>query len=270
MTVAAVQAYAEPGGISGNAARAAALVSQAADAGAELVVLPELFLSAYQLDLLGLDPAGTDVTPSDARLDPLRAVARDRAVVVVIGAAVRQPDRTRTCSALVVDRAGEVRDAYQKQNLCGPQEQALFTPGTRGATLYLDGWRFGLGVCYDGCFPEHARAAMADDVHGLLYPSAYVRGSEHRRDIYYPARALDNTSYVVFANPVGGTDPWWFNGGAAVYDPEGRTLTKGTFEGDSVQVTTLVLAELAATRTAHPMVRDRPRDLGGHRDRCEA
>lgn len=263
LTVAAVQAYAEPGDIRGNAARAAALVAEAAGAGARLVVLPELFLCAYHLDDV------VDLELPDARLDPLRAAARDLAAVVVVGASVRRPDGSRTCSALVVDRAGQVRDAYQKQNLCGAAEQALFAPGRQGATLYLDDWRFGLGICYDGCFPEHARAAMVDEPHGLLYPSAYVRGSEHRRDVYYPARALDNTSYVVFANPVGGRGEWWFNGGAAIYDPEGRTLAKGPDDGDSVQVATLSKAALVETRQAHPMVRDVPRDPGGLRIRCE-
>jgi predicted amidohydrolase len=96
-----------------------------------------------------------------------------------------------------------------------------------------------------------------------------VRGSEHRRDIYYPARALDNTSYVVFANPVGGAEPWWFNGGAAIFDPEGRTLAKGPHDGDQVVTAVLTLDQLTFTRTGHPMVRDRPRDAGGARDRCD-
>ena len=46
---------------------------------------------------------------------------------------------------------------YDKQHLCGPDEHELFIPGERGATLVVDGWRLGLGICYDGCFPEHAR-----------------------------------------------------------------------------------------------------------------
>jgi predicted amidohydrolase len=264
LTVAAVQAYAVPNDIGANAARAAALVSEAADQGAELVVLPELFLCGYYLDL---DLA--DTGPDDARLDPLRDVARDRSAVVVVGGSVRRPDGARSCSALVVDRTGEVREAYRKQNLCGPDERALFAAGDHGATLHLDGWRFGIGICYDGCFPEHARAAQADEVHGMVYPAAYPRGSEHRRDIYYAARALDNTSYVVFANPVGGHGTWWFNGGAAVFDPEGRTLAKGPNDGESVQVATLRLDDLEGTRSRHRMLVDRPRFDEGRRQRLD-
>ena len=126
-------------------------------------------------------------------------------------------------------------------------------------------WRLGLGVCYDGCFPEHARAAAGDGAHGYLCPSGYLAGSEHRRDLYYAARALDNTMYVVFANVVGGADPWRFNGGAAVYDPEGRPLARGADTGEDVLVATLDPDALAATRTAHTMLLDRPVDAGAAR-----
>ncbi|WBB80167.1 carbon-nitrogen hydrolase family protein [Micromonospora sp. WMMD882] len=267
LTVAAVQADPVPGDLVGNTSTGARLVRQAADAGARVVVLPELFLPAYHPPTLAADPAGTDV-PADAdgsvadpRLDPLRAAARDAGAALVVGAAVRHPDQRRTISALVVDRAGAIRVGYDKQQLWS-FERELFTPGRRGATALVDDWRLGLGICYDGCFPEHGRAAAADGAHGYLCPSGYRVGSEHRRDLYYPARALDNTMYVVFANSVGGADPWRFNGGAAVYDPEGRCLVRGSGSGEQVLVAALDPALLARTRADHPMLLDRRADQG--------
>lgn len=262
LTVAAVQAGPVPGDVAGNAATAGRLVRRAADRGARVAVLPELFLPAYHPPALAADPAGTDVAADpaadvdDARLDPLRAAARDGGTVVVVGAAVRHADGRRTISSLVVDRTGGVRVGYDKQQLWG-DERDLFVPGGRGATLLVDGWRFGLGICYDGCFPEHGRAAAADGAHGYLCPSGYLAGSEHRRDLYYAARALDNTMYVVFANSVDGEPPWRFSGGAAVYDPEGRPLARGADTGEEVLVATLDPAALAATRAAHSMLVDR-------------
>lgn len=269
LTVAAVQAEAVPGDVAGNAARAAQMARIAADQGATLAVLPELFLPAYHPP--ALRERATDVVAdgggwvADARLDPLRAAARERAVVVVVGAAVRYPDGRRTCAALVVDRSGGVAAAYDKQYLCGPDEKALFTPGVGGATLVVDEWRFGLGICYDGCFPEHGRAAAVAGAHACVYPSGYVVGSEHRRDVYYAARALDNTMYVVFANSVGGADSWWFNGGAAVYDPEGRPLVRAADEGERVVVATLDATELTHVRAAHAMLAEHRSDQGKRR-----
>ncbi|MEU8297453.1 carbon-nitrogen hydrolase family protein [Micromonospora sp. NPDC048909] len=267
LTVAAVQAEPVPGDVAGNAATAARLVARSAEQGARIAVLPELFLPAYHPPTLAADPAGTDVvtdedrTVDDARLTPLCEAAVAGGVTVVVGAAVRHPDGQRTISSLVVGRGGEVRVGYDKQQLWGG-ERELFSPGTRGATLLLDDWRLGLGICYDGCFPEHGRAAAADGAHGYLCPSGYLAGSAHRRDLYYPARALDNTMYVVFANSVGGADPWRFNGGAAVYDPEGRPLARGADTGEQVLVATLDPAQLAATRAAHSMLADRLPDQG--------
>jgi predicted amidohydrolase len=267
LTVAAVQAEPVPGDLAGNAATVGRLAGRAADAGARVAVLPELFLPAYHPPTLAADPAGTDVAADldgvvdDPRLDPVRGAARDGRLTVLVGAAVRHPDGRRTISSLVVDPAGVVRAGYDKQQLWGG-ERALFSPGRRGATLLVDGWRLGLGICYDGCFPEHGRAAAADGAHGYLCPSGYLAGSAHRRDLYYAARALDNTMYVVFANAVGGADPWRFNGGAAVYDPEGRPLARGADAGEDVLVAALDPAALAATRAAHSMLADRLPDQG--------
>ncbi|MGW5578775.1 carbon-nitrogen hydrolase family protein [Micromonospora chokoriensis] len=270
LTVTTIQATPVPGDVAGNALLAADLVRQSGRRGARVAVLPELFLCAYHPPTLAADPAGTDVAAdptgvvADPRLDPLRAAAREAGVTVVVGAAARHPDGRRTIAALVVDRAGEVRVGYDKQQLWG-DERELFSAGGRGATLLVDGWRLGLGICYDGCFPEHGRAAALDGAHGYLCPSGYLAGSEHRRDLYYAARALDNTMFVVFANAVGGDDPWRFNGGAAIYEPEGRVLARGADEGTAVLVATLDPAVLAATRTAHSMLADRLPDQGGTR-----
>jgi predicted amidohydrolase len=272
LDVAAVQAEPVPGDVAGNAHTAARLVGQATGDGARVVVLPELFLPAYHPPTLAADPDGTHVPAdsdggiADPRLDPLRAAARDHRAVVVVGAAVRHPDGRRTCSALVVDRTGRVRAGYAKQQLWGPDENALSTPGDRGATLVVDGWRLGLGICYDGCFPEHGRAAAADGAHAYLCPSGYLVGSEHRRDLYYRARALDNTMYVVFANAVGGAAPWRFNGGAAIHDPEGRTVDRAADRGEAVVVGRLDPAELLRVRDAHRMLLDRRPDQGLVRD----
>lgn len=267
LMVAAVQAHAVPGDVAGNATTAARLAKAAAEQDAKVVVLPELFLPAYHPPSLYADPVGTSVAADEAglvtdeRLDPLR----DNGIVTLVGASVTHPDGRRTCSILVVEPQGTITAAYDKQHLWGPDENALFTPGARGTTLTVQGWRLGLGICYDGCFPEHGRAAAGDDVDGYLVPSGYLDGSQHRRDLYYAARALDNTMYVVFANIAGGDKPWRFNGGAAIYDPQGRCLARGDDESEAVLVAPLERAELERTRAAHTMLQDRFVDLGGPR-----
>jgi predicted amidohydrolase len=264
LTVAAIQATPTPGAVAANAVLGARLVRQAADRGARVAVLPELFLSAYHPPTLyagdeAVVSADGQRQVSDERLAPLTGTG----IHVVLGAAVRHADGRRTCSALVVDPSGTVTAAYDKQNLWGPDERALFDAGTADTGIDVDGWRLALGICYDGCFPEHGRAAALGGAHGYLCPSGYLAGSEHRRDLYYAARALDNTMYVVFANSVGGEAPWRFNGGAAVYEPEGRPLVRAPDHGEAVVTAVLDPAELARVRAAHTMLADARMRSGG-------
>ena len=272
LTVAAAQAAPTPGDVAANAILGARLVAEGAERGARIVVLPELFLSAYHPPTLRTAAVATTHVPADvarvvddARLEPLREACRQAGAIAVVGAAVVHADGRRTCSALVVDADKPVAVAYDKQNLWGPDEKDLFTPGDRGATLTVDGWRLALGICYDGCFPEHGRAGAVDGAHGYLCPSGYLAGSAHRRDLYYAARALDNTMYVAFANSVGGAPPLRFNGGAALYDPEGRTLARAADDGEAVVTATFDPAQLVQTRAAHTMLLDRPRGPGESR-----
>jgi predicted amidohydrolase len=273
LRVAAVQAEPNPGDIAGNSAVAARLAARAAGEGARLVVLPELFLPGYHLPTLRTDPVGTHLVAdeaglvSDIRLDRLRAVARDQQVVIVLSAAVRHSDARRTISVLVVDRRGGVLSGYDKQHLSA-DESDLFTAGGAGATLAVDGWWLGLAVCYDAGFPEHARAAADDGAHGYLCPIGYLEGSQHRRDVHGAARALDNTMYVVFANQVGGPNPGRFNGGSAIYEPEGRPLRRAPDFGEHVIVADFDPTELTRIRLAHRMLADRPPDLGTGRRLC--
>ncbi len=134
------------------------------------------------------------MTPTTARLAPLAEAARDAGVDASWSAhRCAAPDGARSL-ALLGSRPGARPTAYAKQHLWDA-ERGIFTPATHGATVVLDGWPLGLGICYDGCFPEHARAATDDGALAYVCPSAYVVGSEHRRDLYYAARAIDNGIY---------------------------------------------------------------------------
>jgi predicted amidohydrolase len=258
LRVAAAQAESVSGDVEANVATAVSLVAAAAEQGARVVVLPELFLTGYH-------PAGwsdaTCLTTDDARLAPLAKAAAEHDLVVVTGSAL-QP---RTLSLLVFDDRGQVHHGYDKQHLTD-EEKAFFTPGTGGASLTVDGWELGLGVCFDGCFPEHAMAAAADGAAAYLCPSAYYVGSEHRRDLYYAARALDNGMYVVFAGLTGSCGDQHFNGGSAVYDPEGRPLARAGAESPAVVFADLERSEVERVREMNPIGRDRLATLG-KRDR---
>jgi predicted amidohydrolase len=260
LTVAAGQAESVSGDVTGNAVTAADLVREGAAAGARLMVLPELFLSGYDIAGATADRDRDIVDPEgDSRLDPLRSACRETGAVGVVGASVRTGSR-RTIGVLVVDGDGGIRHAYDKQHLLSA-EREVFEPGRDRAIVTVDGWPLGLAVCYDGCFPEHAQSLADDDALVYVAPAAYVVGSEHRRDVYYAARALDNGCYVVFADLTGPCGARSFSGGSAIYDPEGQPLVRaGT--GRQVVTATLDAERLEQVRTDHGMGSDHRDSLG--------
>ena len=261
LRVAAVQAVSVAGDVERNVATAASWVRLAVEQGSRLVVLPELFLPGYHPPTLRDQPDRCDVTTDDPRLEPLSETARASGVAVVVSASVRRGRGGRSLALLSFAPSGEVTVAYSKQHLW-KDERDIFTAGSRGATLTLDGWNLGLGVCYDGCFPEHARAATDAGALAYVCPSAYVVGSEHRRDLYYAARALDNGIYVVLAGLVGGCGDLEFGGGTAVYDPQGRAVER-LDAGQGLVVADLDYSQVVEARLINPYDRDRIADLGG-------
>lgn len=258
LRVAAGQAAAVSGDLAANVATAARLTSAAAAQGVRLLVLPEAFLTGYD------EAAFTGPLPDAAQLDhgwldPLIMASGGGGVTVVVGTALDRAGRRRL-SQVVIRPDGLVSAPYDKQHLDGA-EKDIFTVGDHGASITVDGVELGLSICYDGCFPEHAQAAALDGAVGYLSSSAYFPGGEHRRDLYYAARAVENGMYVVFSGLTGRCGASDFIGGSAVYDPEGRPLARlGDEEG--LAVADLDTAVVAATRARHTMFDDHRTGLG--------
>lgn len=272
LRVAAVTAASVPGDVAANARAAVSFIDRADHAGADIVVFPELYLPGYHPPTLESRPALCDIevdfhgVVEDRRLDPLRDIAQRHRMLLLVGAAVRCGPR-RHIATLMVDRLGKITDIYHKQHLV-EVERPLFTPGERGTTLVVNGWRLGMGICYDSAFPEHARAAAVDGCHAYVCGGAYSVGGEHRRDLYYRARALDNTCYVVFSGAIGGTDPWQLSGGSAIYDPQGRPIDQVTGAGEALAVADLEAQQLVEVRRQHTMLVDVRTDIAA-RDTIE-
>jgi predicted amidohydrolase len=247
LRVAAAQAVAVPGEIERNAATAARLVTDAAEQGAGLVVFPELFLSCYHLGLVREQPERCDLDEDDPRLDPVREACRAGSTAAVVSGSVRV-DGGRTIAALVLDRDGNDLARYDKQHL-DRTERDLFLPGGTGCTVEVGGWRLAIGICYDGTFPEHARAAALGGAHGYLCPT-----SHRERSVVHPARALENTMYVVLANHLGEADGRRLCGHSSIWDPEGRLIADAGPSDEGLAVADLEPAVLRDVRARSPVL----------------
>ncbi|MEP9361931.1 carbon-nitrogen hydrolase family protein [Nocardioides sp. CN2-186] len=257
MRVAAGQAASVSGDLDANVRQAARLTDLAAGQDVRLLVLPEAFLTGY--DVAAFDGPLPDAGDLDGSwLDPLRSAAAP-GVTVVVGTALRR-DGARRLSQVVVRPDGTATAPYDKQHLDG-LEKSTFTTGDHGASIIVDGHQLGLSICYDGCFPEHAQAAALDGAVGYLSSAAYFPGGAHRRDLYYAARALENGMYVVFSGLTGRCGDLEFIGGSAVYDPEGRPIARLDDE-EGLAIADLDVELVAQTRATHTMTSDHRPSLG--------
>ncbi|MFJ5724178.1 carbon-nitrogen hydrolase family protein [Streptomyces sp. NPDC093149] len=258
LTVATGQAACVALDVAANADTAADLVRRAGDQGADLLVLPELFLTGYELPGIVADPATCTLSPTDSRLDLLAAACAETRTAVVAGAPTRDAETGELrISALVLGRDGHFAAQYDKQHVT-PSERAFgFGAGVRGCTITLDGWRLGLGICWDSGYPEHARAAALDGCHVYLVGAMFGRGNgERQRAIIFPARALDNTSYVLLANHSGPSGPFHGCGGSAVWNPDGTLLTDAATAQPGLAVAGLLPGVLARARAEEPVLVD--------------
>lgn len=256
LTVAAGQAGCAPLDIQVNVATAAELVRRAADAGAELLVLPELFLTGYELPGIVADPAAYALDGTDPRLDPLAAACADTRTAVVVSAPARSRE-SLSISAVVLGRDGGPVGRYDKQHLVDAEREVGFRGGTSGCTLTVDGWRLGLGICRDFSFPEHARAAALDGCHGYLASVLLGRDKGARqRAAFGPARALDNACFVVLANHSGPSGPYHGCAGSAVWGPDGTLLADAGTADPGIAVATLDPAALARVQAADHVLAD--------------
>ena len=255
--IAVAQMDAIPADVEGNVARIAQAVDAAANGHAGLAVFPEAAVTGYDDEVFsGPLPDMTDI----GWLEPVReAVDRTGVTAIVNTALQRDGFRSLTDVLLVPGRAPLA--AYDKQHLY-ENERVVFTPGTHGFSFQAGDLEIALSVCYDANFPEHAAAAASAGAHVYVNSGAYFPGGEHRRDLHYAARALDNGMYVVFSGLVGG--PHEFIGGSGVFDPLGRRIA-AVVPGSLLTFAEIDPRVIAAVRNDQRMWADRRDSLGPHR-----
>lgn len=201
LQVAVVQMVSTPR-VEENVATAERLVASAAQAGADVVVLPEYWPIIHREMAVRL---ALRERWGDGPLQAAMARWAQTYGVWLIGGTIpleaNDPDRMRN-SCLVFDRSGNVHARYDKVHLFRFQKGAEsydeareIEAGTEGVTFLLEGWRFTLGVCYDLRFPEFFRRVAPVDA--IVLPAAFTHttGQAHW-EVLLRARAIENLCFV--------------------------------------------------------------------------
>lgn len=249
------QAPSECGNIAPNVATAAALATEAAQAGANLLVLPELFLCGYDLEGIARDPEAYSVELNGPELARLGSACEAEGIAVVIGACLRTPAGLLN-AVVVLSETGALVGSYAKTHLW-EGERTIFLSGTELASFETHGMRLGLGICYEAGFPEIGRAYALAGANALLFSAAFAEGDERRRyEMYHPMRALENTVHVIVANASGPQGGAMFFGRSGIYDPRGNSVAV-VESARGIAVATLRHADIDRAHESLPYLRDR-------------
>jgi predicted amidohydrolase len=260
--VAAAQFVSEPGTVEANLDRAVAAVTEAADRGARLVVLPECCLSGYDLDWFRAGAPGGGEALAGECLQALAEISRARGIALVVND-LERAGATLYSTSVVIDGDSE-RARHRKSHVTEAEEAAGLAAGTAVATpVALPGLGLAVGplICFEHGFPEIALRLALDGAGLLAMSSAIRRGSEHLRDLRIRARAQDNGCYAVAANAVGRG----FCGTSVVADPHGEVVASASAVDAEVIVADIDPGLVDVARRAEPVLRRRRPDLYGPR-----
>lgn len=252
--LAVAQAPSLPGRIPQNVEQAVTLIRNAAAAGANYVVLPELFLSGYDIDGIINGPELHAVSPDDAQCRRLQQACATHDIVAVVGGAFAVEGGLAN-GALVIARDGKVLHLYRKVHLWGNENEA-FLPGRCPTLLSFPDIRIGMSICFDAGFPEHMRALALAGADAIVCPAAFAEGDErHRYELYYPTRALENTVYVAVANAVGDQGGVRMFGESLLVGPRGNELGRIRTEA-GIEVTKVDRDQIDQSRKDLPYLSD--------------
>jgi NAD+ synthase (glutamine-hydrolysing) len=247
MRLALCQMNATVGDIGGNAERIRTGLRSARDAGAQLVLFPELALTGYPPeDLLLREHFLADAASA------LRELATDtRGLVALVGFPERA-EEVYNAAAVLAD--GALHATYRKVHLPNYgvfDEHRYFQSGPGGAVIQLGEDRVGITVCEDIWEPgppatEEALAGAT--LIANISASPYHAGKGSERERMFSQRARDNLACVAFCGLVGGQDELVFDGHSCVIDHTGRTIARAAQFREEILVCDVDLGAAAAAR----------------------
>jgi N-carbamoylputrescine amidase len=244
-----------------------AMIAQAAEQGAQLVCLQELFNGPYfcaeqntrWYELVEPIPEGPTI-----RL--MQDVARKHQIVLVVPIYEEDMAGVYYNTAAVLDADGSYLGKFRKTHI--PQvtpgfwEKFYFRPGNLGYPVFQTRFaKIGVYICYDRHFPEGARCLGLNGAEIVFNPSATVAGlSEYLWKLEQPAHAVANAYWVGAINRPGYEEPWRigeFYGQSYFCNPRGQITAQACRDRDEIVAADLDLDMIREVRNLWQFYRDR-------------
>ena len=261
-----------------NMQKLAARIREAAQKGAELVVLQELHNTVYFCQTENVELFDLAETIPGPSTEFFSKVAKECGVVLVTSLFERRAAGLYHNTAVVLDKDGTIAGKYRKMHIPDDPayyEKFYFTPGDLGfKPIDTSIGRLGVQVCWDQWYPEGARLMALAGAELLIYPTAIGYESsdtkeeqERQREAWTTVQrghAVANGLPVVAVNrtghepdPSGQTRGIEFWGSSFVCGPQGEMLFRAPKDEECVEVVEVDMKRSENVRRWWPFLRDR-------------
>lgn len=240
-----------------NFERVSAWTREAARRGSALVVFPELWPTAYDLENW---PRHADAL-GEGMFARLSALAQEYRIAIAGSVLEKKAGRAYNTFTLY-DARGELIGLYRKVHLVPMLDEPRWLAAGGALTLVEAEWGMtGLGICYDLRFPEMWRRYALGGARLMLLPAEWpARRAAHWQTLLR-ARAIENQVFVAACNRVGESKGETFAGRSAVIDPWGDAVVEAGPETEALLTCEIDLTKVDDIRQRIPVFQDRRPDL---------
>ncbi len=248
------------------------LIREAAEKGANIVCLQELFTTLYFCNKHDKQNFDLAISKDGEVVQQLSVLAKELGIVLIAPFFEKRANGIYHNSLVVISTNGEVAGHYRKMHIPddpGFHEKYYFSPGDLDSGFPVFDTEFGrIGtlICWDQWYPEAARMLALQGAEIIFYPTAIgiLKGeSRKQKRIFKDAwvtiqrsHAIANGCFVAAVNRVGkeGKNKFW--GNSIVVGPFGELIVQGG-EKEEVIISEIDLNEIEPQRKEWPFFRDR-------------
>jgi predicted amidohydrolase len=234
-----------------------AWTAEAARRGSQLVVFPELWPTAYDLEnwRRHADPLG------EGMFARLSALAREHHIAIASSVLELRHERAYNTFALY-DADGGLVAVYRKVHLVPMLDEPKWLAAGDALQMAEAEWgMMGLGICYDLRFPEMWRKYALGGARLFLLPAEWPSRRTAHWQTLLRARAIENQVFVAACNRVGESKGEVFAGKSAVIDPWGDAVVEAGPEAEALLTAEIDLGKVDDIRQRVPVFKDRRADL---------
>ena len=234
-------------------------ISGAGEAGADLLIFPELFLTGYNMRNEVFRLAEEIPGKSTERL---AEAVKDAGIHLIFGMPEREGEAIYN-SAVLIDPDGGI-GRYRKAMLpnFGPFEEGLYyAPGDEFPVFHTDIGSIGMEICYDLFYPEITKIYAGKGAEILVNISGSPSISRALFERVLPARAIENGAFMLYSNNIGTQLGLVFWGGSRAIGPKGDIIAQGEPYEEGMVLAELKADDLRLARQYRPTRRDTRPDV---------